>query len=65
MTRYLLSFSYDATDYHGYQKQPGLNTIEQAIEDALTNINNNQKVVIHASSRTDQGVHALNQKGSL
>jgi tRNA pseudouridine38-40 synthase len=62
MKRYLITFAYDATNYHGYQKQPGLKTVEQAIEEALTSINNNHKIVIHASSRTDRGVHALNQK---
>jgi tRNA pseudouridine38-40 synthase len=62
MKRYLISFAYDATNYHGYQKQPHLTTVQQVMEDALTGINNNQKVVLHATSRTDRGVHALNQK---
>lgn len=62
MKRYLITFAYDATNYHGYQRQPGLKTIEQTIEEALTSINNNKRVIIHATSRTDKGVHALNQK---
>ncbi|MDD2470216.1 MAG: tRNA pseudouridine(38-40) synthase TruA [Bacilli bacterium] len=62
MKRYLIRFSYDATNYYGYQKQPKLKTVQQALEDALTSINNNKKVIIHAASRTDRGVHALNQK---
>jgi tRNA pseudouridine38-40 synthase len=62
MKRYLISFAYDATNYYGYQKQPGLKTVQGAIEEALTKINNNKKVVLHAASRTDRGVHALNQK---
>lgn len=62
MKRYLIAFSYDATNYHGYQKQPHLKTVQQVMEDSLAKINNNQKVVLHASSRTDQGVHAMNQK---
>jgi tRNA pseudouridine38-40 synthase len=62
MKRYLISFSYDATNYYGYQKQPGLKTVQGALEGALTKINNNRKVVLHAASRTDRGVHALNQK---
>lgn len=62
MKRYLISFAYDATNYHGYQKQPHLITVQQVMEDALTGINNNHKVVLHATSRTDRGVHALNQK---
>lgn len=62
MKRYLISFSYDATNYHGYQKQPGLVTIQETIEKSLTSINDDKKVVIHAAGRTDKGVHALNQK---
>lgn len=59
--RYLLTFSYDATNYYGYQRQPKLKTVQQTMEEALTKINNNHKVVLYASSRTDQGVHALKQ----
>ena len=62
MKRYLISFAYDATNYYGYQKQPGLKTIQGVMEDAITCINANHKVTIQASSRTDRGVHALNQK---
>lgn len=62
MKRYLISFAYNATNYHGYQKQPKLKTVQETIENALTKINNNQKVIIHAASRTDKGVHATNQK---
>jgi tRNA pseudouridine38-40 synthase len=60
--RYLIGFAYDATNYYGYQKQPDLKTIQGVMEDALTSINNNHKVVMYASSRTDRGVHAMNQK---
>lgn len=63
MKRYLITFAYDATNYHGYQKQPHLITVQQVMEEALTKINNNNKVVLHATSRTDRGVHAVNQKG--
>ena len=33
--RFLIKFSYDGTNYNGFQKQPGLNTIEEEIEKAL------------------------------
>lgn len=61
MKRYLICFSYDANNYYGYQKQPGLKTIQSTIEDALTIINNNHRVLITATGRTDRGVHALKQ----
>ena len=60
--RYLMTFSYDGTNYNGYQKQPNLKTIQSVIEESLTKINSNKKVLIHASGRTDSGVHAFNQK---
>ena len=60
--RYLMTFSYDGTNYNGYQKQPDLITIQEVLEDVLTKINSNNKVTIHASGRTDSKVHAVNQK---
>lgn len=60
--RYFMTFSYDGTNYMGYQKQPDVKTIQQEIEDKLTKINSNNQVTIHASGRTDAHVHALNQK---
>lgn len=61
--RFLIKFSYDGTNYNGFQKQPGLNTIEEEIEKALTKINNNQRTKIVATGRTDKKVHALCQYG--
>lgn len=60
--RYLMTFSYDGTNFHGYQKQPKLRTIEGELENALAFINGGDNVAIHSSGRTDKGVHALNQK---
>ena len=33
--RFLIKFSYDGTNYSGFQTQPGLNTIQEKLEDAL------------------------------
>lgn len=60
--KYLMTFSYDGSKYNGYQKQPELITVQSEIEEVLTKINSNEDVSIHASGRTDKGVHALNQK---
>lgn len=59
--RYLLEFSYDGSRYYGYQYQPGLNTIQESLENAVCKVNNNIKRSIHSSGRTDKGVHALCQ----
>lgn len=63
MTRYLINFSYDGSNYNGYQKQKGLNTIQGKIEEALKKINNSKDTKIHSSGRTDAHVHAINQYG--
>ena len=57
-----MSFSYDGSKYKGYQKQPNEKTVQNEIEKALKKINSNNNVSIHASGRTDAGVHAINQK---
>lgn len=59
--RYLMTFSYDGTNYYGYQKQKNKNTIQDNIELNLSKIFN-KKTLISASGRTDAKVHAINQK---
>ena len=61
MPRFLINFSYDGTNYNGYQKQKGMKTIQEKMETALTSINNNSFVKLTASGRTDAKVHAINQ----
>ncbi len=60
--KYFMTFSYDGSKYKGYQKQSRAKTIQGEIEKALKVINDNEAISIHASGRTDAGVHALNQK---
>lgn len=57
-----MTFSYDGSNYNGYQKQPNKNTIQDVLEGILTKINSNRNVCVVASGRTDSGVHAINQK---
>ncbi len=61
--RFLIKFSYDGTNYSGFQAQKGLDTIEERLNIALTKINNGKKTSITATGRTDKGVHALSQYG--
>ena len=63
MTRYLINFSYDGSNYNGYQKQKGLNTIQGKMEEALKQINNHKDTKFSSSGRTDAYVHAYNQYG--
>lgn len=60
--RYLMTFSYDGTNYSGYQIQPNEYSIQEEIEKKLSIINGNNKVKIFSSGRTDKGVHANNAK---
>lgn len=55
--RVRLRVAYDGTAYHGWQLQPGAVTIEQILNETLTELLNEPIQVIGAS-RTDSGVHA-------
>jgi len=60
MRRIRITVSYDGTDFHGWQVQPGLPTIQAAIESVLAEIEG-APVHVAGSGRTDAGVHALAQ----
>jgi tRNA pseudouridine38-40 synthase len=57
---YRLLISYEGTNYKGWQKNQALNTVELAIEKALTKLRLPFSK-LEAASRTDSGVHALGQ----
>lgn len=58
MRRISLRISYDGTNFHGWQVQPGLATIQSTIEEVLTALEGTP-VHLEGSGRTDAGVHAL------
>lgn len=58
MKRVKLTVAYDGTDFHGWQLQPGVRTVEGELNRALTLLLQEEIQVIGAS-RTDCGVHAL------
>ena len=61
--RFLIKFSYDGTNFLGFQKQPNKRTIQGEIEGALKRINDNKDTKFVGTGRTDKGVHALVQYG--
>jgi len=57
--RYRLELSYSGKDFHGWQRQPNAETVQQTIEDAFLIIYKD-KFEIVGCGRTDTGVHARN-----
>jgi len=58
--RIRITVAYDGTDYHGWQVQPGLATIQGTLDRVVSQIEEAPVAVI-GSGRTDAGVHALAQ----
>jgi tRNA pseudouridine38-40 synthase len=55
-----LTIAYDGTEYHGWQFQPGLRTVEGRLVDVLSPITQT-RVGLVVAGRTDAGVHARGQ----
>jgi tRNA pseudouridine38-40 synthase len=64
MPTFKLTIEYDGTDYHGWQVQPGMATIQGTLEHAMARIIG-APVHVKGAGRTDAGVHALGQVASL
>ncbi len=59
--RYIrLSIEYDGTDYHGWQSQKSGGTVQDVIKEKIQRITG-EEVRLTGASRTDAGVHALDQ----
>lgn len=56
----LLTIKYDGTNYHGWQVQPDLPTIQGEVEKGLSTIFK-REMHIDGTGRTDRGVHAYGQ----
>lgn len=60
MTNYMLTVAYDGTNYKGFQKQPGVPTVQGALEEALDRVAVRESP-LYSAGRTDSGVHAKAQ----
>jgi tRNA pseudouridine38-40 synthase len=61
MNRIKCIISYDGTLFNGYQVQPNQRTVQTDFEKVLTKMHKGIPIRIHASGRTDTGVHAVGQ----
>ena len=60
--RLRLDLAYDGADFHGWAVQPGLRTVQAAVQDALhLALRTAQPPLLTVAGRTDSGVHARGQ----
>jgi tRNA pseudouridine38-40 synthase len=62
--RIRLTLHYDGSGFHGWQVQPGVRTVQGALEAALSRLAD-QPITTIAAGRTDAGVHATGQVVSV
>ena len=60
----LLTIAYDGSRFHGWQKQPAEVTVQGHLERVMSRLFK-RPVLLSGTSRTDAGVHALDQKASF
>jgi tRNA pseudouridine38-40 synthase len=65
MPRYALLIEYDGRAFHGWQRQEGLATVQQAVEEAAAALNGGEPPATMVAGRTDAGVHAEGQVAEI
>ncbi|MCQ2547171.1 MAG: tRNA pseudouridine(38-40) synthase TruA [Clostridia bacterium] len=60
----LLTIAYDGSVFHGWQKQPGVRTVQGHLEQVMSRLFD-REILLSGTSRTDAGVHANGQQASF
>jgi len=65
MSRFRLLIEYEGSNYHGWQQNAGVQTIQGEMIKACQKLFATKKIELYGSGRTDAGVHALGQVAHL
>ncbi|NNM59029.1 MAG: tRNA pseudouridine(38-40) synthase TruA [Legionellales bacterium] len=55
-----MGIEYDGTDYHGWQRQEHISSVQAVVEKAISRVAD-EPIEVVCAGRTDKGVHALGQ----
>lgn len=58
--RIAMGVEYDGSNFHGWQLQVGVRTVQEVLEQALSKVANHP-LRVHCAGRTDTGVHGVGQ----
>ena len=61
MAHYQATIEYDGTDFHGFQRQRGVRTVQAVLEAEVGRLQGGAPVQVRGAGRTDSGVHATGQ----
>src|SRR5207253_9700309 len=64
MRHFKVTIAYEGTDFHGWQMQSNMPTVQGEIVNVLERVTQ-ERVFLHGTGRTDAGVHALGQVASF
>ncbi|ATZ17763.1 tRNA pseudouridine(38-40) synthase TruA [Mesoplasma melaleucae] len=62
MFKFLLTLQYDGSDFHGWIDQPNAKTIQGELNKAIKKVTKDTAFKTISASKTDAGVHAVDQK---
>jgi tRNA pseudouridine38-40 synthase len=65
MSRFRLLIEYEGSNYHGWQQNAGVKTIQGEMLAACQKIFDTKQIELYGAGRTDAGVHALGQVAHL